>query len=149
MTDHSSCLTVSSTYSYAWPLLVESRKLYPWATALYGKLETTRTVRHISPFNLNPPYCDMSQVSTLCPQLVDPQTLKDDTHRTQAAVMATLALIGGLDNRPRLGGSVTHGEWGPATITRIASNGKVTVQCHELRMPKVCRLTDLQVVSVW
>lgn len=82
------------------------------------------------------------------PQLVDPQTLKDGTHRSQAAVMATLALIGGLDNRPRLGGSVIHEDWGSGTISRISSNGKVSVQCHDLRMTKLCRLAELQVVSV-
>ena len=44
--------------------------------------------------------------------------------------MAALAVIGGIDGRPRLGGLVRHDEYGEGTVARIMPNGKVTVQFH-------------------
>ena len=75
--------------------------------------------------------------------------MKDDSHQSHPSVMATLALIGGLDNRPRLGGAVIHQDWGSGTISGIASTGKVSIQCHDLRITKICRLAELQVVGVF
>ena len=63
-----------------------------------------------------------------------------------ATVLATLSTIGGVDARPRLGGLVTHAQWGTCTIARIAANGKISVQPHDYGPKKVCRLSELTVV---
>lgn len=52
-------------------------------------------------------------------------------NQSQAAVMAALAVIGGVDERPRLGGLVQHEDYGQGTVARIMPNGKVTVQFHK------------------
>ena len=66
---------------------------------------------------------------------------------TASCVMAVLATIGGVDSRPRLGGKVTHEEWGEGTIARIAQNGKITVQCHDDGTTRIARLAELEAVA--
>ncbi|EDO25655.1 predicted protein, partial [Nematostella vectensis] len=61
----------------------------------------------------------------------------------QGPVMAVLAVIGGVDSRPRLGGLVTHKDWGLGTVSRIAPNGKVTVQSKNHSKPKICPISQL------
>ena len=60
-------------------------------------------------------------------------------------VLACLAVIGGVDNRARLGGSVEHEEVGSGTIARITSKGKIHVQFKDGSL-RACRLTELTVV---
>ena len=62
--------------------------------------------------------------------------------------MAVLAVIGGVDSRPRLGGLVQHKDWGQGTISRIAPNGKVTIQCDDNRKPKICPISQVKAVSI-
>ena len=63
-------------------------------------------------------------------------------------VMAVLAMIGGVDNRPRLGGQVSHDDWGVGTICKIINNGKVVIQCNDTEEMKICKLTELTVVCI-
>ncbi len=80
-----------------------------------------------------------------------------------AGALAALALIGGVDERPRLGGLVRHEEHGHGTVARIMPNGKVTVQFHgnsprnhdnmypnnqETSQARIVRLSELIHVSV-
>lgn len=60
-------------------------------------------------------------------------------------VLACLAVIGGVDNRARLGGRVEHEEMGFGTIARITSKGKIHVQFEDGSLMG-CRLTELTVV---
>ena len=60
--------------------------------------------------------------------------------------MAVLAVIGGVDSRPRLGGLVQHKEWGLGTVCRIAPNGKVTVQCEGQQRAKICSISQAKPV---
>lgn len=64
----------------------------------------------------------------------------------QGPVMAVLAVIGGVDSRPRLGGLVQHKEWGSGTVCRIAPNGKVTVQCEGQQKAKICSISQVKPV---
>ena len=61
--------------------------------------------------------------------------------------MAALAVIGGVDDRLRLGGTVSHEEHGLGTVACITTAGRITVQFHESGMTKVWRLHELNVVS--
>ncbi|XP_048453850.1 E3 ubiquitin-protein ligase HERC2 [Rhincodon typus] len=61
-----------------------------------------------------------------------------------SGLMAVLAVIGGVDGRLRLGGQVTHEEFGEGTVARITPKGKITVQFHDMRMYRVCPLSELQ-----
>ena len=61
--------------------------------------------------------------------------------------MAVLAVIGGVDSRPRLGGTVEHKEWSVGTVCRIAPNGKVTLQCEGQKGPKICPISQVKPVS--
>lgn len=61
--------------------------------------------------------------------------------------MASLAVIGGVDNRPRLGGMVQHKEYGVGTIARIAANGKITMQCQAKNETHVCPITQVKSVG--
>ena len=66
----------------------------------------------------------------------------------QGTVLASLAVIGGVDSRPRLGGLVSHPEWNMCTISRIMPNGRITIRCHESGAIQNCRLNELSVVSL-
>nr|XP_034301898.1 E3 ubiquitin-protein ligase HERC2 isoform X2 [Crassostrea gigas] len=61
-------------------------------------------------------------------------------------VLACLAVIGGVDNRARLGGRVEHEEMGFGTIARITSKGKIHVQFEDGSLIG-CRLTELTVAN--
>ena len=65
---------------------------------------------------------------------------------TVSIVMAVLAMIGGLDNRPRLGGLVKHERLGVGTISKITPKGKIHVQFHDYSA-QICRITELTPVS--
>lgn len=62
-------------------------------------------------------------------------------------VLACLAVIGGLDNRARLGGRVEHDDYGFGTIAKITSKGKIHVQFEDGSL-RACRLTELTVVRI-
>lgn len=61
--------------------------------------------------------------------------------------MAVLAVIGGIDGRLRLGGQVTHDEFGEGTVTRITPKGRITVQFADMRTCRVCPLSQLKPVG--
>lgn len=61
-------------------------------------------------------------------------------------ILAVLAVVGGVDTRPRLGGQVHHETCGLGTIARITPKGKIHVQFQANKL-RVCRLTELTVVS--
>ena len=89
-------------------------------------------------------FCDDYCVVSI--QLDEPLVVEEQSS-AQGMVLAVLAVIGGVDQRPRLGGLVTHEEWGLATISRISLNAKVTLQCHEPGALKTCRISDVEAVS--
>ena len=62
-------------------------------------------------------------------------------------LMAVLAVIGGIDGRLRLGGQVTHEEFGEGTVTRITPKGRITVQFSDMRACRVCPLSQLKPVG--
>jgi E3 ubiquitin-protein ligase HERC2 len=62
-------------------------------------------------------------------------------------VMAAMVVIGGIDTRPRLGGLVTHEDYGIGTVSKIMPSGKITVQFFDLNESRVCRLSELTAVS--
>ncbi|KAI1241726.1 hypothetical protein IHE44_0005215 [Lamprotornis superbus] len=64
------------------------------------------------------------------------------------ALMAVLAVIGGIDSRLRLGGQVVHDEFGEGTVTRITPKGKITVQFYDMRTCRVCPLNQLKPLPV-
>jgi len=61
--------------------------------------------------------------------------------------VAVLWLIGGIDNRLRLGGTVNHEEFGSGTVASVATSGKINVQFDGMRNMKTCRMQDLRPVS--
>ncbi|XP_052829652.1 E3 ubiquitin-protein ligase HERC2 isoform X3 [Octopus bimaculoides] len=68
--------------------------------------------------------------------------LNIDLQETHAAIMAVLAVIGGIGLLPRLGGLVMHYELRLGTIANIRPSGKIQVQFPEVGL-KMCRMTDL------
>lgn len=62
-------------------------------------------------------------------------------------ILAVLAVIGGMDNRPRLGGQVRHETHNIGTIARITHKGRIHVQFANDKL-RVCRLTELEPVSL-
>ena len=75
---------------------------------------------------------------------LSPQAGEHEAYRVkQGEVMAVLALIGGVDERPRLGGQVRHEEYGVGTVVNMAANGRLTVQFEAQRVWRVCRLSTL------
>ena len=62
--------------------------------------------------------------------------------------MAALAVIGGLDTRPRLGGIVHHEEYGEGTIANISSNGRLTIQFDDQMVLRICRISTMSYVSI-
>ena len=61
-------------------------------------------------------------------------------------ILAVLAVVGGVDTRPRLGGQVHHETYELGTIARITPKGKIHVQFNGNKL-RVCRLTELTAVS--
>ena len=68
------------------------------------------------------------------------------SHNAQYDVMAALTLIGGIDDRPRLGGRVSHENFGKGTIAKITPKGKIHIQFDD-GLLRACRLTELSRVS--
>ncbi|KAK7486952.1 hypothetical protein BaRGS_00021768, partial [Batillaria attramentaria] len=66
---------------------------------------------------------------------------------TAGTILAVLAIIGGVDSRPRLGGQVRHETHGLGTVARITPQGKIHVQFTSDKL-RVCRLTELTPVPV-
>ena len=62
--------------------------------------------------------------------------------------LAVLSVIGGLDDRPRIGGLVQHDELGVGTIAKIQSKNKVAVLFHGGRRAKLCLIHTLKTVSI-
>uniref|UniRef100_UPI00358FCF6D E3 ubiquitin-protein ligase HERC2 n=1 Tax=Myxine glutinosa TaxID=7769 RepID=UPI00358FCF6D len=63
------------------------------------------------------------------------------------SIMAVLAVMGGVDERLRLGGQVLHEEYGQGTVMRITPRGRITVLFLDSRHGRVCPLAQLQPVS--
>ena len=64
----------------------------------------------------------------------------------EGAILAVLAMIGGVDQRPRLGGQVKIEDVGHGTIAKITPRGKITVQMHDGAVG-LYRLTGMTAVS--
>lgn len=64
-----------------------------------------------------------------------------------STVLSVLAVIGGVDNRIRLGGHVQHETHGTGTVARITHKGKIHVQFASNKL-HVCRLSELVPVSL-
>lgn len=73
--------------------------------------------------------------------------LPDSGDPDVGGLMAVLAVIGGIDGRLRLGGQVTHDEFGEGTVTRITPKGRITVQFADMRTCRVCPLSQLKPVG--
>lgn len=73
--------------------------------------------------------------------------LPDSESPEVGGLMAVLAVIGGIDGRLRLGGQVTHEEFGEGTVTRITPKGKITVRFSDMRTCRVCPLNQLKPVG--
>lgn len=69
-----------------------------------------------------------------------------DTARKQAAVLAVLSVIGGVDGRARLGGQVEHEDFGIGTISKITTDGQLTVYFEGQKGPKICSLAHVKPV---
>ena len=61
--------------------------------------------------------------------------------------LAVLAVIGGMDDRPRIGGLVQHHELGVGTITLVPTRSKVVINFHGRKETKLCSLHALELVS--
>ncbi|XP_052077229.1 E3 ubiquitin-protein ligase HERC2-like isoform X2 [Mytilus californianus] len=72
------------------------------------------------------------------------QPFEDNTSPfpNQPAVMAAMAVTGGIDNRPHLGGTVKHPTNGLGVVTKITPKGKIHVQFGS-KLVKICRLNEL------
>ena len=66
---------------------------------------------------------------------------------SSGTIMAVLAVIGGVDPRPRLGGLVHHETHEAGTVAKITPKGKIHVQFQSGKL-KMCRLSELTMVSV-
>lgn len=62
--------------------------------------------------------------------------------------MAAMAVTGGIDNRPHLGGTVKHPTNGLGVVTKITPKGKIHVQFGS-KLVKICRLNELVTVSIY
>ena len=65
----------------------------------------------------------------------------------EGAVLAILAMIGGVDQRPRLGGQIKIEDIGYGTIAKITPRGKIHVQMHDGTVG-LYRLTGMAAVSI-
>lgn len=66
-----------------------------------------------------------------------------------AAVLASLAVIGGVDSRPRLGGAVVLEDGSLGTVAKISLSGKLTIQSHETMAHMKCSLIQITRVSAF
>ena len=62
-------------------------------------------------------------------------------------ILAILAVIGGADPRPRVGGVVQHDEFGSGTIAAIRKK-QIVVLFEAHKIPKLCPLSQLKSVRV-
>eukprot|EP00118_Oscarella_pearsei_P022140 m.252836 g.252836 ORF g.252836 m.252836 type:complete len:3992 (+) comp40356_c1_seq2:177-12152(+) len=62
----------------------------------------------------------------------------------QAILMAILAVIGGIDSLPRLGGNVEHDDLGVGIVTEINAFQHLTVHFTGQKMAKLCPLEQLR-----
>ncbi|KAK3100706.1 hypothetical protein FSP39_024049, partial [Pinctada imbricata] len=74
--------------------------------------------------------------------LMEGQTCKEDQTDKLPSIMAALTVIGGIDNRPHLGGGVKHETYGNGIIAKITPKGKIQVQFEDGYL-RACRLTEL------
>ncbi|KAK6172413.1 hypothetical protein SNE40_016067 [Patella caerulea] len=81
---------------------------------------------------------------TKSPQLVEIEVMEENNFLN---VLAVLAMIGGVDNRPRLGGLVNHETYSNGTIAKITPKGKIHVQFHTDGL-QICRLSEITVVPL-
>ena len=94
-----------------------------------------------------------SSPTTKCKLICSTLPIQEESSKTTpkniySTVLATLAVIGGVDKRLRLGGLVKHEEFGLGTVAKIATNGKIFVQAHDgLGGMRQCRIGELEVVS--
>ncbi|EDV24531.1 uncharacterized protein TRIADDRAFT_56425 [Trichoplax adhaerens] len=68
----------------------------------------------------------------------------EDKKSVTIMALAALSVIGGVDCRIRLGGTVVHSEHGKGTVKRIASSGKITVMFHDKKESRSCFLNRLK-----
>ncbi|KAK7097783.1 E3 ubiquitin-protein ligase HERC2-like isoform X3 [Littorina saxatilis] len=80
--------------------------------------------------------------------VLDPKSPQTDspTGELTGTILAVLAVIGGVDTRPRLGGQVHHESHDLGTVARITPKGKIHVQFEDKL--RVCRLTELAPLPV-
>ncbi|XP_021378315.1 E3 ubiquitin-protein ligase HERC2-like isoform X2 [Mizuhopecten yessoensis] len=132
---HKQRAPVSLTASYTSTIAEE-------LVALLRKLHTCECWnKHINNYIIS----RLSSISTLMVDRVQPSN--DDpcivmSPDPQRGVMAALTLIGGIDNRPHLGGRVCHDLFHQGTIARITPKGKIHVQFDDGFL-RACRLTEL------
>ncbi|XP_071496413.1 E3 ubiquitin-protein ligase HERC2-like [Diadema antillarum] len=89
----------------------------------------------------------LCKVVAMVTDVAAPQPGEQESYRLkQGEVLAVLAMIGGVDERPRLGGQVRHEEYGMGTLVNMAANGRLTVQFEGQRVWRVCRLSTLSPV---
>ena len=69
-------------------------------------------------------------------------------NQDEASIVAILAIIGGADNRVRLGGTVENEEHGIGIVTRIAKSGKISVQCSDEQIIRNSPLSLWKVVCI-
>ena len=69
-------------------------------------------------------------------------------NQDEAAIVAILAIIGGADNRVRMGGTVENEEHGIGVVTRITKSGKISVQCSDEQIIRNSPLSLWRVVCV-
>ena len=69
----------------------------------------------------------------------------------EAAILAILAVIGGVDQRPRLGGVVKIEEVGYGTIAKITPRGKIHVQMHDgtLGLYRLTGMTAVRLLMIY
>ena len=92
--------------------------------------------QHLSVLFYNHNFCSQIQFGS-----VSPQELK-----LYGSILAILAVIGGADPRPRVGGVVQHDEFGAGTIAEIRKK-QVVVLFESHKVPKLCPLSQLKSVG--
>lgn len=71
--------------------------------------------------------------------------MSDEEVQICGPILAVLAVIGGIDLRPRLGGLVQHDDFGVGTIAAVQKK-QVKVLFEDHRMPKLCPVAQLKPV---
>ncbi|KAL3879973.1 hypothetical protein ACJMK2_032247, partial [Sinanodonta woodiana] len=114
---------------------------------LLRRLHTLETWRHcINSFIVKQL---MSVPTLLFEQLSSSESQSTDSKQEipdEASIQAILALIGGMDSRPRLGGQVKMEDEESGIITRITPKGKILVQLNDGGEILTCRVSDLTTI---